>query len=273
MQSTTASTIITAGYREGNLIPVGQSPSTNQQNEALDRLNALVNGIFGYELGENLRDWIYPAPQRTAPVAANYPQLPGGPWDGTTDPLPIAILSNTTWTPYPPRNTRIVWGQVAGTIYFPEAPDAGTRMGIVQGSGAGDAGAIGNVLTIDGNGRYIQDPADMTFKPSVQITSASNFTPQEWFYRDDLGQWLLRKDMALTDTLPFPKEFDDFFICGIMVRFAPRYGKVIAQETITAAGLVLKRLKARYIQTAPTVYGSQNFPNSFQSFAAGSWWW
>jgi hypothetical protein len=268
---TTASSIISDAYREGNLIAVGKSPSTDQQTEALARLNALVNGIFGYELGENLADWIYPAPQRTAPVAANYPQLPSG-WDGITDPLSIGILANTNWTPYPPKNSRIVWGQVAGKVYFPEAPDPGSRMGIVQGSGAGDSGAAGQIITLDGNGRFIQDPADKTFKASITLIAASDFTPYEWFYRDDLAQWILRADMILTDALPFPKDYDDFFVCGVMIRFAPRYGKVVAQETVTAAGAALKRLKARYRQQAPTVYGSQNFPNGLQSFAAGQWW-
>lgn len=270
---TTASSIISDAYREGNLIAVGTSPSTNQQTEALTRLNALVNGIFGYELGENLSDWIYPAPQRTAPVAANFPQLPGA-WDGFTDPLSVGILSNTQWTPYPPKNSRIVWGQKTGAVYFPEAPNAGSRMGLVQGSGAGDSGAIGQIITLDGNGRFIQDPADSLFKSSITITSAAvaTFTPQEWFYRDDLGQWVLRKDMALADQLPFPKDYDDFFVCGVMIRFAPSYGKVVAQETVAAGTAALKRLKARYRQEAPTVYGSQNFPNGFQSFAAGQWW-
>jgi hypothetical protein len=78
--------------------------------------------------------------------------------------------------------------------------------------------------------------------------------------------------MILTDPLPFPKDYDDFFVCGVMIRFAPRYGKVVAQETVAAATAALKRLKARYRQKAPTVYGSQNFPAGYQSFAAGPWW-
>lgn len=268
---TTASSIISDAYREGNLIAVGASPSTNQQTEALARLNALVNGIFGYELGENLADWLFPAPQRTAPVAANFPQLPGA-WDLVTDPLSLGLLSNAQWTPYPPKNSRIVWGQVTGTLYFPEAPDPGSRMGIVQGSGAGDSGSAGQIITLNGNGRYIQDPQDSLFKASITLTAASNFTPQEWFYRDDLGQWVLRKDMVLTDQLPFPKDYDDFFVCGVMIRFAPRYGKVVAQETVAAAGAALKRLRARYRQSAPTVYGSQNFPPGYQSYSTSLWW-
>jgi hypothetical protein len=137
---TTATTLIQAAYREGNLIPVGKSPTPTEQSEALDGLNRLVNGIFGFEMGENLADWLFPAPQRTAPVAANYPQLPAPAYQG--------VLQNTYMTPYPPNNVRVVWGGVTGTLWFPEKPEPGSRMAVVQGSGAGDSGAPGQIITL-----------------------------------------------------------------------------------------------------------------------------
>jgi hypothetical protein len=73
---TAASSLIQSAYREGNLIAVGTTPTTAEQAEALLLLNNFVLGIFGYEMGENLQDWPAPAPQRTAPVAANFPQFP-----------------------------------------------------------------------------------------------------------------------------------------------------------------------------------------------------
>lgn len=259
---TTAVKLIQAAFREGNLIAAGKSPTTDEQSEALDGLNRFVNGIFGFEMGENLADWLYPSPQRTASVAANYPQLP----------LPdyASPLYNTYWSPYPPNNSRIVWGEVTGTVWFPEKPEPGTRMAFVQGSGAGDAGVTGAILTLDGNGRLIQDPADMQFKPTIEITAPA--TGSQWFYRDDLAQWVLCQDMAIADECPFPKEFDDFFICALAKRLAPRFGKITAKETIETAARTLARLKARYRQSAPTVYGSDSFPRTAQSFIVGSWW-
>lgn len=259
---TTATTLIQNAYREGNLIPVGKSPTPTEQSEALDGLNRLVNGIFGFEMGENLADWLFPAPQRTAPVAANYPQLPAPAYQG--------VLQNTYMTPYPPNNRRVVWGGVTGTLWFPEKPEPGSRMAVVQGSGAGDSGAAGQIITLDGNGRLIQDPADKAFKTTVALTNP--LTSNQWFYRDDLGQWALCQDMVLTDQCPFPKEFDDFFICALSKRLAPRHGKVTANETIEMAKVTLARLKARYRQTAPTVYGSDNFPRTSQSYLPGTWW-
>src|SRR5580698_10572835 len=99
---TTATNLIQAAYREGNLIAVGKQPTTNELAEALVRLNAFVKGIFGYEMGENLSDWLFPAPQRTGIVPTTFPQLPVPEYYG---PLYSQFLA-----PYPPRNTRIVWG-------------------------------------------------------------------------------------------------------------------------------------------------------------------
>lgn len=260
---TTATLLIQAAAREGNLVAAGASFTTAEQTEALSALNRLVNGIFGFEMGENLADWLYPVPQRTAPVAANFPQLPIPSY--VNQPYASAYLS-----PYPPKNSRVVWGGVTGTLYFPEAPEPGTRMAVVQGSGAGDSGAPGQIITLNGNGRTIQDPADKAFKNTVALTNPA--TSNQWIYRDDLGQWLLCQDMVLADDCPFPKEFDDFFICALAKRLAPRYSKITAKETIETARVTLARLKARYRQSAPTVYGSQDFPRSDQSYLTGSWW-
>lgn len=260
---TTATLLIQAMYREGNLIAVGGSPTATEQTEALALLNRLVNGIFGFEMGENLADWLFPVPQRTAPVAANYPQLPISSFQA----LPYC---STFLSPYPPRNSRVVWGGVTGTLYFPEAPEPGSRMAVVQGSGAGDSGAPGQILTLNGNGRTIQDPGDKALKNTVALTDP--ITAAQWIYRDDLGQWMLCQDMAIGDDCPFPKEFDDFFICAGLKRLAPRYGKLTARETIETAKTKLAALKARYRQSAPTVYGSQDFPRTGQSYLTGSWW-
>lgn len=271
---TTATAIIKSAFREGNLIAVNKTPTAPEQAEGLDRLNALISGIFGYELGENLTDWLVPQPQRTAPVSANYPQAPTTPRN-----------SSGNVYPYPPSNRRIVYGGKAQTVYFPQSPSPGSQMAVVQGSGAGDSGATGDVLTLNGNGRLIQDPMDGAFKSQVQFTfnsgaGGSQFAPARWFYRDDLGQWLLLQNLTTsedggeyTDLLPFPLEFDDFFICALAKRIAGRYGKVTASETMETAKVALGRLKARYRQAGVTTYNGENTPSTNQSYSSGSWWW
>jgi len=262
----TASDIITAAYREGNIIPVGTTPTADEQTEALALLNRYSKAIFGYELGENLTDWEFPAPQRTAPVAADYPALPW-PTDVNVDafPLPLANDPDLQIWPYPPGNSRIVWGSTTGTCYFGESPADGTRMALVQGSGAGDSGVAGAIITLDGNGRTIGGA-------STQAYTAPLAAPVQWFYRADLADWTVIADMALTDTMPYPEAFDEFFVCALALRIAPRYGKTTAPETAKCAVDTLKRLKAYYAQTQNTVYGSEDMPRSLQSFVSGRWW-
>lgn len=271
---TTASTIITAAFRESNLIPVGKQPTTDEQTEALPRLNAYIQGVYGYELGEFEMDWQIPAPQRTASIAANYPQLPF-PSDTSGDiwPLPNATDPSQAIYSYPPKNSRIIFGGVTQTCWFPEAPEPGTRMAVLSGSGAGDMGVSGAVLTLDGNGRNFNTLGDGLGTTTSTVDFTWNGPNQRWIYRDDLGMWVPIQELALTDVLPFPQEFDDLWICLLAIRLAPRYGKTTAPETEKIGMDSMKRLKARYRQSAPTVYGSSDFPRSLQSYISGRWWW
>lgn len=268
---TPAQTIIQQGYREGNLIPVGQQPSALELAEALPRLNAFIKGVYGQELGEPLMDWLVPAPQRTASIAANYPQLPF-PTDigGDIWPLPNAADPSQAIYSYPPKNSRIVFGGVTQTCWFPEAPEPGTRMAIVSGSGAGDDGTADTVLTIDGNGKWIM-PTGGPVAATYEYTFANEAI--YFFFREDLQTWVQIDDLALTDEMPFPEAFDDFWICVMAKRLAPRYGKTLSTDTAELALKTLMRLKTHYRQSAPTVYGSSDFPRSLQSYISGRWWW
>lgn len=263
---TLASAIVQAAYRENNLIPVGTQPTATELSEALERLNRYVQGLYGFELGENLADWQAPSPQRTAPVSANYPQLPFPTnLDFAVYPVPVGNDPNSTVYLYPPPNSRVIWGGVTLKLFFPEAPDDGARMGLVQGSGAGDGGVAGSALTLDGNGR--------TIGGSTQQTLTGPVAPQQWLYRADLGNWSPVVDMALTDQMPFPSEIDDLWINMLAIRLAPRYGKSVAAETQQIVTKMMAQVKARYRQRGTTVYGSYDFPNSRQSYATGQWWW
>lgn len=251
---TIASAILIQGYRENNLVPVGKSPTDDEMAEGLVLLNNYIAGIFGYEMGENLGDWMIPVPQRTAPVAGNWPQGPQ-----LLDQPAVAAY------PYPPANQRLVWGLKTLTVYFPESPRDGARMALVDGSGTGDGGAAGQTLTINGNGRLIEAAAALTFTSPLA-------SPRAWMYRGDLANWIVVQALALADEMPFPAEFDDFFICALSKRLAPRYNKVSSVETLKTAQDTLKRLKARYRQSAVTTYGSGQIPGTDQSYQPGQWW-
>ncbi|MGH7745408.1 MAG: hypothetical protein ACREQ5_11540, partial [Candidatus Dormibacteria bacterium] len=128
-----AQDIITDAYRELNLAAIGAALTAAQQTEGLDQLNRFLRIIFGAQIGELLRDWEIPFQQRTAPVAANFPQNPYPlNQDALFMGLPLSGGSGTMFWPYPPKNSRLIVG-IAGntTVYFPEQPDDAARMGMV----------------------------------------------------------------------------------------------------------------------------------------------
>lgn len=265
-----ASDIISSAYREANITALGTSPTANQSSEALSKLNRAIKSVYGTELGEPLIDWQAPQPQRTAPVAANYPQAPY-PYvnDPVIMPFPAASAADEYVYPYPPKNSRVVWGGDILTVYFSEQPNNGSRMGLVQGSGAGDAGQTGNVLTIDGNGRYIDAPG--TTQATFTFNSSTPIDPSFWIYIAETGCWTTLSDLSLTSTMIFPEQFDDYWIIGLALRLAPSYNKTISEESKARFMQMEVKIRTAYRQEQPTIYGSFDFPRSLQSYIAGRW--
>ncbi len=263
---TIAADIIRFAFREGDLLQAESRPTATQETEALERLNRMVQSTYGSEMGEELTDWPVPAPQRTASEAANYPQLPYPQGlDGITLSSPLANSPTLNIYPYPPANSRIVFGSVTNTVWFPEAPNDGSRMAVVQGSGAGDGGVGGATLTLDGNGRTIETANTQAYNQPI--------TARSWLYRADTGDLVAVVDMTLTSQMPFPSDLDDLWICGLAKRLAPRYSRPVTPETVTELKRMQGIFKARYRQAANTVYGSSDYPRSVQSFIQGQWFW
>lgn len=239
---TIASSLIQSAYREGNLIPVGTTPTPAELDEALARLNNNVDCYFGMELGEKLEDWNVPSKQRTAPVSAHYPFTP------FKDDKPDAV------TLYPPSNTRLVTHITGPTrVYFQQQPEDGARMGFVN---------IGSTafLTIDGNGRLVEGDFDIDIDPP---------DPREWFYRADLGNWVRVVPLAFGDESLFPREFDDLLICDLAIRLSPRYGVDPRAGTVKTYKDKMDQLKSRYRQH-PLVPGkSEDIPRTWQSYLTG----
>jgi hypothetical protein len=243
---TKASTIITAAFREGNLVPVGGAPSDAEATEGLDLLNRLVLSAYGFSIGNKLMDWQVPAIQRTSDVSRQYPLLPGG-------QLPF-IPYNVN----PPLNSRVVWDGSVQTIYLNDLPQDGANMAIVKGSGAD--GAVPGALTIDGNGRTINGAS------TIVSGDAGVTFPLQLFYRADVSDWRTVKAIVSTDDMLFPPELDDLWICALSIRLAPRYGKAVAAGTTARFGEMRSIFAARYQQTAPTASGGDDLFNTFQSF-------
>jgi len=156
-----------------------------------------------------------------------------------------------------------VFGGVTTTVWFPEQPLDGTRMALVQGSGAGDSGAAGQTITLDGNGRTIETSSTKVYTDPVAA--------RQWLYRADLGNWVAVVPFASSDSIPFPPELDDLWVTALNIRLCPRFGKAVTEATAATFKQMQKIFKARYRQAGTTTYNSQDIPRALESYISGRW--
>lgn len=214
---TTVSQIITDAYRQSNILAIGASPTTPQQDEALRYLNRIIKSVYGNEAGEKLEAF---------PIGRNGIDRPSSfPWyDQTPD---------NDW--FVPKNKQLVLNLTdALTVYLHPMPDDGTRFAIVDTSDNLDT----HNLTIDGNGRQIED--------AETVTVAEAGVAREWFYRQDLGSWQRLSDLTLESEFPFPEQFDDLFITMLAMRLNPSYGAGLDQQSLAVMNRMRSQFRARY---------------------------
>lgn len=204
---TLASTIITDAYRESNLIPLGGTPSTNQVNEGVSRLNNILESSIGNEIGNELHD-------------INV----GGPYD-----------DNAAYDFWVPNNSRLVLNLSAAlTLYLDPDPYDGQRLAIVD--------ALGTLptynLTINGNGRQIEGAS------SVIIND--DYIAKEWMYRGDTANWIVVTPIVAADEMPFPSAFDDYFIMMLALRLDPMHGQGFSPEQVDILKRARRNIRSRY---------------------------
>jgi hypothetical protein len=204
---TLVSDIITRAYRESQLIPLVQSPNTNEQNEALPLLTSLFLACVAFETGEELGE---------INIGGNYDQS-------------ICV------SPWIPDNARLILN-LSGTqtLKLDPMPYEGQRLAFAD---AGNNLATYN-LTLDGNGRTIEG--------ATSLTLSTNGDARQWIYRSDTANWTKITSLQLTDTMPFPVEYDDYFIIGLAMRLNPRNGAATAKESVATYQSVGAALRARY---------------------------
>jgi hypothetical protein len=224
MASTPISSIITAGLRETNLIPLGVAPTADQLQEAFDRLQSIVSSVLGNEMGENINPFPLGQDNITSPV--------GYPWWNNSLPGNLFV----------PTNARIMCNLTGeGFVNFHPKPHDGARMGIVDVSGNFNV----NELTIFGNGRMIEGETEMTYNTAGET--------REWIYREDLGNWVVVVPLTQNGLMPFPSEFDDMFIIMLAMRLNPRYGQIMHPASVETLKHVTTKFTARYSQTTTQV--------------------
>lgn len=214
------SEIIKDAFREANLIPITQSPTLDEQEEALRLLNRFVRSIFGNEAGDKLQSFAV------------------GQLDVVTTAQPPIFDFTTPY--YVPLNARLMVNISAATqINLHPNPEDGSRVAVVDV--AGNFNTFN--LTLRGNGRGVDGAT------TAVLNTAS--LKKEWFYRADLGSWISISDLTITDMLPFPSEFEDLFVLGLAFRLNPRNGASIDPQSFKSYERMLKQFRARYLQTIP----------------------
>jgi hypothetical protein len=206
---TLVSDIIQRAYRISNIIPLGATPSSAMSTEALNVLNPFVQSVIGNEAGDKFIDVTI-----------------GGTYDDS------GVIDQ--WVP---DNVRLLLNLTAADTYLLDPrPTDGQRFAIVD--------LDGNLATynivLDGNGRNIEDTAT--------VTLSTNSLNRQWMYRADTGNWVRIATLATSDQLPFPEEFDDYFITMLAMRLNPTYGQSLAPETLKLLSRSRGQLNARYSQ-------------------------
>lgn len=217
---TLISSIISDAYRESNILPLVKAPSAPQITEALRLLNGLFSSIYGDEAGESLQDWPLGNFGRESPAY------------------------NLEFTEYninrPTINRRLIAvNEEAKTVYLTLYPQDGARMGI-----ADPFGRLATVpVTLDANGRTIEG------SPNLLLDTNGTFT--EWFYRADLGDWVKLTSKVAADEMPFPADFDNFFVILLAMRINPRYGRTLDEQSLAIFRSEKRKFVARYLQSMP----------------------
>ena len=214
---TTVAEIIEEAFREGSLTTELQSPTPTQMRQALARLQSVVSSAYGFEVGEPLTDW---------PLGLEGVNLASGiQWE------------REQWK-YPRINVRLVAASAeAETVYLSAQPYDGSRVALIDPSGRLAAAPV----TVDGNGRTVEGAAS-------QLVN-TNGAQRIWMYRADTGNWTAITPLTYQSEMPFPAEFDDYFITQLAMRLNPRYGRSMTEESVAAHSRSLSMLRARYRQS------------------------
>lgn len=220
---TTAYQIIVDAYRQSNLIALGVAPTQLQEVEALRYLNRIVKSVFGNEVGDALEGF---------PVGSKNISRPSGyPWWNT--------VPDNDW--FVPKNTRVMLNlDTSGVnLYLHPAPDPGSRFAINDAAGT----LATYPVTVYGNGNM--------FEGNTSLTLNTSGLEAEWFYREDLSNWVKYAPLELFDTFPFPEEFDDYFIILLAFRLNPAYERQLDPQSTEMLRRSKSQIRSRYVQDIP----------------------
>ncbi len=192
----------------------------------LRRLNAMLDDFAGMGIGERLKD--------------------------------LDLSDHSNWATQPPINVRMIVPSGVSTIAFPEEPQNGSRLAVLD-----IAKRFGtSPVTLLANGRLAEGgTGDLTLN-----TAGLSRT---WMYREDTGNWARVTELEIGDDFPLIDECRDAFITLLAVRLSPAAGQPVPDATAAASASAKAKLRARHrqitIARAPRAVlclGRQSFPRS-----------
>jgi hypothetical protein len=215
---TKAADIITDAMRETNLIAITAQPSPGEQAEALRRLQALVLSTLGNDVGYIMEDWNVGSASVTRPNG-----------------VPLPSIDDFTVRP----NSRLIMTLSQPTTFkLDPLPQDGQRFSVVDANGTFDT----NKLTLDPNGRKINGQTGPIVVEQAGVSL-------QWFYRSDVASWVLIAPLTPETEMPFPEDFDDFFIIGLAFRLNPRHGVALSAESKARLDQQHQQFIERYTQS------------------------
>lgn len=214
---TIVSTIILQALRETNIIAITANPTPAEANEGLDRLQSVILSVLGNEVGYVLEDWSVGS--------------------AISIKKPSGFVQNTTGFTVPAQARLACKLTVATELDLDPQPQDGQRLAVVD---AGNNFATYN-LTLDGNGRLIDG--------ATSVVLSTNLTRKQWVYRSDQANWIAVEPLSPDDEMPFPPEFDDYFIIMLAMRLNPRMGVQLTEESKARVAQQRDQLLIRYNQT------------------------
>lgn len=217
--SSIVSDIITDAFRESNLIAISASPTAPQATEALRRLETLIFSTFGNEVGYEFEDWTV--------TNATTIVKPSG--------VALTPAEAAAWVVNPQARLQCSLSAPT-TLNLDPYPTDGQRAKIIDVAGNFST----NNLTLNGNGRKVAGSSTLVLSTDNEV--------YELFYRADLGEWIRINDLTLTDQMPFPNDFDDYFTTSLAMRLNPRYGREIPPEAMARYTMQRNQLIIRYDQ-------------------------
>lgn len=216
---TAVTQLVSEAFRTSGITAIGASPTAAEQAEGVRRLAALVSSIIGNELGENI------------------PTLNYGSFNLVTDEAVDEDVSSLINSTYIPQNSRVIFNNSgAKTLYLDPAPADGARLQVIDNAGNF---ATSNV-TLNGNGRKIESAASVTLN--------TNSLNREWFYRQDLGEWIRYTELTSSDNSPFPDKYDDYLVLLLALRINPSFGASITPEHAAFIQRAERQFRAQYSQ-------------------------